>query len=210
MPLKVSVAPAVETAPLLAATDMTEIIAIARASRPEVAATIEPAFTFPLDQKSNVSRAISKLLDGATSEILINTYALTDPDIIQALVRAKALRGLTVIAIVEPAPNIRNYRVPAYLVQNNIHVVFSKCAGFNNNSYIVIDRSILVTGGYQFTQSSAGQNAENELFIRHAKTAFRYYENFARHLSASVIPEIQLLKNPDTAREIAAALTRSL
>jgi hypothetical protein len=64
-----------------------------------------------------------------------------------------------------------------------------------------------VTGSYQLTQASAGQNAENILLIKHKPTAMHFLWAFTQHLNASVVPEVQTLKNPSAVEDMALALT---
>lgn len=158
-------------------------------------------FTYPI--RSNVSDRIVELINDAEKEILINTYAITDINIAQALLRAHALRNVLVILILEPRPSIRNYRTPTFFIENSILTFYSQDEGLNNNSYIVIDKTTVVTGSFHLTQTAQRLNAENVIIFKdNLDIATPFYLNFLLHLSLSEIPELQLLKTPDIREDL--------
>lgn len=189
----------------ISAEDLARVDAIAQVPS-DAPALLEPRFSQPKGIRTDISAAIVKAIETAQTEILINAYAITDVNIAQALAKAKVLRGVRILAIMEPAPSVRNYRTPAMLIENNILVAYTANAGFNNNCYLVINRNLVITGSYQFTQSSATSNAENILFIRHPATALKYYRAFAHTYQACTIPEVQLAKNSQAAKDFTDTL----
>ena len=153
-------------------------------------------FTHPV--ASNVSGRIVEMINEAKELILVNAYAITDPEIANALLRAQTLRSVPVILILEGRPAIRSYRTPTFFIENSIITLFSQDEGFNNNSYIIIDKKTVITGSYQYTQSSATKNAENlVIFKDNTAVAAKYYLNFITHLSLCEVPEMQKLKKPN-------------
>ena len=158
-------------------------------------------FNYPI--RTELSQRVTEEIDNAETEILINTYAITDINIAQALLRAHALRNVLVILILEPRPSIRNYRTPTFFIENSILTFYSQDEGINNNSYIVIDKKSVITGSLHFTQTAHNLNAENLMIFKDMPNiATPFYLNFLLHLSFSEIPELQLLKTPDIREDL--------
>jgi len=52
------------------------------------------------------------------------------------------------------------------LLKNNILVITDKHAGFMHNKFAVIDRNIVITGSYNWSNNATNINDENMVVIR--------------------------------------------
>lgn len=169
------------------------------ASRLDVAdGSIEWLFSYPV--ASNISARIVEQIEAAKAEILISSYALSDEKVIYSLIRAKSLRGLRVMAILEPTPPIRNYGVPSILIENGVLTFYCNSTGRNNIDYVITDRSTVISG-YRCLQSSLNDAAQAQL-IQSPSLARIYVRQFLEHLNSSVIPEVQLIRYPTLAADL--------
>jgi phosphatidylserine/phosphatidylglycerophosphate/cardiolipin synthase-like enzyme len=126
--------------------------------------------------------AILKEIGGAREEILVAMYNFTSSDLAQALVRAKG-RGVRVRVILDEGQQIHEGsgaqgRQSAYLAEDGIDVSFDSVSGLMHNKFAVIDRSVVLTGSYNWTDGAEDRNFENLLVIRSDEIASRYADEF--------------------------------
>lgn len=139
-------------------------------------------------KNGQIEQTIVNLIANAKTEILFNQYAVTSQNIADALVKARH-KNITVVGILEEKPNISKYNAPGYFIQNDVPVFYDNSPGVDNNKYCVIDRSIVITGSYDWTKSSNERNAENAIIINEPTVAQAYYNQFIFHLNNTVIPQ---------------------
>jgi len=126
--------------------------------------------------------AILDEIEHAREEILLAMYTFTSGDLAGALVRAKG-RGVRVCVILDEGQRIRegsgaNGRKSAYLVENGLEVWFDSVSGLMHNKFAVIDRRLVITGSYNWTEGAERRNFENLLIVRSASLAARYAAEF--------------------------------
>ncbi len=125
-------------------------------------ATIETAFA-PGDGPSHL---VAEAIDEAREEVRVMTYQLTNGRVINAL-RAAAGRGVSVEVIVDEATCGAARFLPVLAVLGKAGVEVS-CDGkhpIHHNKVVIIDRSTVVTGSFNFSPS-AEKNAENTNVVR--------------------------------------------
>jgi phosphatidylserine/phosphatidylglycerophosphate/cardiolipin synthase-like enzyme len=127
--------------------------------------------------------AIVREIDGAREEILVAMYNLTSSDLAEALVRAKE-RGVRVRVVLDEGQRIRSGsaahgRQSAYLAKNGVEVSFDCVSGLLHDKFAVIDRAVVLTGSYNWTDGAEDRNFENLLVVHSEEIASRYADEFA-------------------------------
>jgi phosphatidylserine/phosphatidylglycerophosphate/cardiolipin synthase-like enzyme len=132
------------------------------------------------------TQAIVNAIAAANRQILVQAYEMTAPQIKSALVAAHK-RGVEVSAIFDPsAVNERNTMV-GELSAGGVAVFIDSAhsPGLAHNKVMVIDRSVVITGSFNFTKAAETRNAENLLVIKDPALAAAYAKNFANHQAHS-------------------------
>lgn len=143
--------------------------------------TLEPCFTPGADCVGVIVAAI----DGARSEILVQSNNLTAKPLIRALGRAH-LRGVKVRVILDKADERRHDRAGAWLIAERILPQVDTGVASAHNKIMIIDRDVVVTGSFNFTAAAQKNNAENVLLIKgHSDVAAAYAKNWEKRLAAS-------------------------
>lgn len=109
---------------------------------------------------------ILSLIDGAKSEIRMQTYSFTHPEIGQALLNAHK-RGVDVKIVVDEDHNGKksNSSVAGFLVANGIDVKVTKAYAIQHNKVIIVDKKAVETGSFNYSKAAQERNAENILVI---------------------------------------------
>ena len=150
--------------------------------------SIEIAFT-PGDAIDNL---IIGAIDGAKNEVLVHAYNFTHRRIARALVRARQ-RGLAVAVIAdrEQARALPQNALPE-LVTGGVEVCLDGNFQAAHNKIVVIDaeseRSITITGSYNFTLAAQRSNAENVIVLRDNPPVARAYRGNWQRLKAACTP----------------------
>lgn len=127
----------------------------------------------------DVEQALVDAINSASIEILVSQNVITNPKIADALVAAFRERRVIAAVILDSAPPIANYTTPLYLAQRGLPVVLLDRP--NNSRYMIIDRTILVTGSADWTKS-VNRNHENLLIVQEPTIALAYRRQFQRDL----------------------------
>lgn len=136
----------------------------------------------------NCRALIVSVIDGARSEVLLQTYKFTDKPIIDALIRARA-RGVAVRLILDKSLEAKNTRTYQVFVGKGFDVRIDSTVKTAHNKVIVADKSAVVTGSFNFTSSAETRNAENILIVRNSPDiALAYAKNWQRRYDASRDP----------------------
>lgn len=148
----------------------------------EIAASsrIDLCFTPPQD----CARLITDVIDQARNTIYMQAYGLTNPEIINSLIKANK-RGVEVRILLDRSNLTQKYSKIDELKQAGIEVGIDKVAGIAHNKIIIVDDYKVVTGSFNFTVSAAKRNAENILIIQDTDIARGYLENWLARQSAN-------------------------
>lgn len=119
---------------------------------------------------------IINLIDQAKTEVLVLAYALTSDSIAKSLINAHK-RDLPVAIIMDRAQQAGKGSKAPLLKENGV-AIFTDPAAIGHNKVIVIDRQIVVTGSYNFSENAESKNAENVVIINDKGIANRYIQNF--------------------------------
>lgn len=126
-------------------------------------------------------KAITRQIDRATREILVQTYVMTSQPVQAALINAHK-RGVQVEVIFDRnEQKERKYATAKMFKVRGIEVWLDDRHACAHNKVMIIDRATVITGSFNFTYAAEKRNAENLLIIPSADLAGLYADNFLAH-----------------------------
>jgi phosphatidylserine/phosphatidylglycerophosphate/cardiolipin synthase-like enzyme len=130
------------------------------------------------------STYILREIEAAKQELLVAVYAFTSDDLASALVQAKK-RGVVVQVVVDREFDRTNEKskgkfldlekIPVRRVSGVAPKPGDKDAGLMHQKFAVVDRRVVFTGSYNWTQSADSRNDENLLMFRDASLLAEEY-----------------------------------
>lgn len=130
--------------------------------------------------------AVVHELHDAQKEVLVQAYSFTSAPIAEALVKAYK-RGVKVLAVLDKSQRSERYTAATYLANAGIPVLIDDKHAIAHNKIMIIDRSVLITGSFNFTKAAEEKNAENLLVIKGNQALIDdYLQNFEAHKAHSV------------------------
>ncbi len=133
---------------------------------------------------SGSTAAIIREIDRARSEILVQAYSFTSAPIANTLLNAHK-RGIKVEVILDKSQKTQKYSSSTFFINARIPTYIDAEHAIAHNKIILIDRSIVITGSFNFTKAAEEKNAENLLIIRSKELAKPYLDNWQRHRAHS-------------------------
>jgi phosphatidylserine/phosphatidylglycerophosphate/cardiolipin synthase-like enzyme len=133
---------------------------------------------------SGSTAAIVREIDRARSEILVQAYSFTSAPIAEALLKANK-RGVNVEVILDRSQETQKYSSTTFFRNARIPTYIDAEHAIAHNKIILIDRSVVITGSFNFTKAAEEKNAENLLIIRSQELAKPYLENWQHHRAHS-------------------------
>lgn len=130
--------------------------------------------------------AIVNSIGRAKASIYVQAYSFTSAPIAKALVEANN-RGVKVEAILDKSQRKATYTGATFLKNAGIPVYIDQAHAIAHNKVMVIDKTTVVTGSFNFTKAAEEKNAENLLIIHDQELARLYFENWERHREHSEI-----------------------
>ena len=124
--------------------------------------------------------AIIREIDRARSEILVQAYSFTSAPIAHALLMAHK-RGIKVEVILDKSQKNQRYSSFTFLTNARIPTYIDTKHAIAHNKIILIDRSVVITGSFNFTKAAEEKNAENLLIIRSKELTKLYLDNWLHH-----------------------------
>ena len=124
--------------------------------------------------------AIVKEISSAKTEILVQAYSFTSAPIAKALVEAHK-RGVKVEAILDKSQRTEKYSSATFLANSGIPTFIDARHAIAHNKIMVIDKTTVITGSFNFTKAAEGKNAENLLIIKSKELASIYIDNWKKH-----------------------------
>jgi phosphatidylserine/phosphatidylglycerophosphate/cardiolipin synthase-like enzyme len=129
----------------------------------------------------DVVREIGK----ARQEVLVQAYSFTSKPIAKALLDAHK-RGVKVMAVLDKSQRKEKYTGATFLAHAGIPVYIDGQHAIAHNKVMVLDRSTLITGSFNFTKAAEEKNAENLLVIKgNPALVEKYLKNFEEHKAHS-------------------------
>jgi phosphatidylserine/phosphatidylglycerophosphate/cardiolipin synthase-like enzyme len=127
------------------------------------------------------TEAIVKEITSAKTEILVQAYSFTSKPIAKALVDARK-RGVKIEVILDRSQRSQKYSSADFVAHAGIPTYIDSVHAIAHNKIMIIDRSTLVTGSFNFTKAAEDKNAENLLIMKGNKALVdRYFQNFCEN-----------------------------
>lgn len=127
------------------------------------------------------TEAIVKEINSAKSEILVQAFSFTSKPIAKALVDAHK-RGIKIEAVLDKSQKREKYTSADFVAHAGIPTYIDSSHAIAHNKIMIIDRSTLITGSFNFTKAAEEKNAENLLVMKGNKPLVnRYIQNFEEH-----------------------------
>jgi phosphatidylserine/phosphatidylglycerophosphate/cardiolipin synthase-like enzyme len=135
--------------------------------------------------KGGCQEAIVQQIKRARKEILVQAYSFTADPITYGLVEAKK-RGVHVELLLDRSNEADSYSDLHILTDNQVPLLIDAKHAIAHNKIILIDRKVVVTGSFNFTNQAEHENAENLLILTHHGELVKHYlENYQAHKSHS-------------------------
>ena len=118
--------------------------------------------------------------------MLVQAFSFTSKPIAKALLDAKK-RGIKVEAVLDKSNATATYSAATFLANAGIDILIDSEHAIAHNKIMIIDRSVLITGSFNFSNSAENKNAENLLVIKGNKPLLnKYLKNYEEHRSHSM------------------------
>jgi len=127
-----------------------------------------------------VTQAIINEISNGKTEILVQAYSFTSTPIAKALVDAHK-RGVKVEAILDKSQRKETYTEATFLANMGVPTYIDDKHTIAHNKVMIIDRSTVITGSFNFTKAAEEKNAENLLIIKSKELAATYIDNWQKH-----------------------------
>lgn len=159
-----------------------------------------PQIEAEFSPEGKISDKIINYINSSKSSIDIAMYNFTKRDIAWALVDAHN-RGIKVRILLDGASSFGRSSKCIFFKKKNMDVkIYNK--SMMHNKFAIIDRSLLITGSYNWTARAERSNRENILFIKEAPEIIKKYddefENMWNSSEEAKIPEVQSPDKQDT------------
>lgn len=128
---------------------------------------------------------IVQTIDEAQKSIFVQAYSFTSPPILHALLLAKR-RGVDVQVILDKS-HIKNkqYSAATFFTNHQIPLLIDYKPDIAHNKVMIIDKSTVITGSFNFTKAAQFRNAENVLVINDPELAMKYWQNWQSRAAAA-------------------------
>lgn len=131
--------------------------------------------------RGGATEAIVTEIGRARQEILVQAYSFTSKPIAKALLEARK-RGVKIEAVLDKSNATAKYTAATFLANAGIPVLIDAEHAIAHNKIMIIDRSVLITGSFNFTTAAENKNAENLLVIKgNQKLIDQYIRNYEDH-----------------------------
>jgi phosphatidylserine/phosphatidylglycerophosphate/cardiolipin synthase-like enzyme len=136
--------------------------------------------------------AIIREVDSAKSEVLVQAYYFTSAPVGKVLIDAHK-RGIRVEIILDRSqvkPD-GQYCPAKFFFDEGIPVYIDSAHQIAHNKIMIIDRTVVITGSFNFTRTAEERNAENLLVIPSKELTAKYLEKWQRHREHSEKYEVR-------------------
>jgi phosphatidylserine/phosphatidylglycerophosphate/cardiolipin synthase-like enzyme len=121
-----------------------------------------------------------ELIQDALDEILFMAFSFTDDDLAQAILD-HASEGVVVGGVLDKSQALSNTGGEyTHLLENGIDVRLDGNQYGMHHKVIIIDKRIVVTGSYNFSNNARTRNDENTLIIHSPQISTLYRDEFER------------------------------
>jgi phosphatidylserine/phosphatidylglycerophosphate/cardiolipin synthase-like enzyme len=141
--------------------------------------------------KGGCAEAIVRELSKARHEILVQAYSFTSDPITKALVDAKK-RGVTVEIVLDKSNEVEQYSDLHIFIEQGVSTHIDHEHAIAHNKIMIVDKKVVMTGSYNFTNQAEHENAENLMILRGYPELMNWYRvNFFKHRDHSKPAQIK-------------------
>lgn len=158
------------------------------AAMPSMSASLETPGTTEVFFSPNggATDAVVREISAAREEIFILAYSFTSKPIATALLDAHK-RDVKIIAVLDKRQRSEKHSAAPLISNAGIPVLIDTRHAIAHNKVMIMDRSTLITGSFNFTAAAEGKNAENLLVMKGNQPLIdQYLRNFETHKEHSV------------------------
>jgi phospholipase D len=155
-----------------------------KATEPSLGAN-KPFWEVHFSPKGGCEAAIAAFIDSAKTSVRMQAYSFTDQVIVDALLRAQA-KKLDAAIILDNSNLVDPYSKLPALVAAKFPTWGDAKHVIAHNKVIIVDKSRVETGSFNYTVTAERGNADNCLFLANTPLAMAYYNNWVLHQSHSV------------------------
>lgn len=127
---------------------------------------------------------IVKEINSAKKSINVQAYGFTSRPIYEALVGA-IKRGVNVQLIADKKASAMSSALVYELAAAGAACFIDGKHAIAHNKVMIIDRSVVITGSFNFTKNAETSNSENIILVRNSALATVYLKNWEIHLNHS-------------------------
>ena len=141
--------------------------------------------------KGGCQAAIVREMMSARSEVLVQAYSFTADPLTFALVELKK-KGVLVDIVLDKSNEVDRYSDLRIFIENDMEVKIDHEHAIAHNKIIIIDKKVVITGSYNFTNQAESDNAENVIIIKgNPEMVAAYRANFFSHREHAKPAEIR-------------------
>jgi phosphatidylserine/phosphatidylglycerophosphate/cardiolipin synthase-like enzyme len=150
------------------------------ATPPSVSAVFSP--------KGGCTDTVVREVKAARREVLVQAYSFSSKAIAQALVDAR-MRGLKVEILLDRSNEQETYSDLKFFADQGLTPLVDAQHAIAHNKLMILDRTTILTGSFNFTHQAEAENAENLVVIKgHPELVRAYVANFESHKGHSHAP----------------------
>lgn len=140
---------------------------------------VEVYFTNPLDEEvGQAESVIINAINSAQSSIAVAMYWFTDDEIGDAVVEAS--NSVKVRVLLDDGQDSRKQNRQWFKLDNaeKVEVKTEHVSGKLHHKFVVIDKKLVITGSYNWSEAANEDNFENVIFIRCPEITDAYLAEF--------------------------------
>jgi phosphatidylserine/phosphatidylglycerophosphate/cardiolipin synthase-like enzyme len=126
--------------------------------------------------------SVTAEIENAKTEIQIQAYSLSSKPIADAVVMAKRT-GVNVEILLDKSSAVAQNNAVYFASLKGIPTYLDAQHAVADNNVIIIDKSTVITGSFNFSKEADARNAENLLIIKSDRLAGIYFDNWELHKS---------------------------
>ncbi len=129
-------------------------------------------------------KTIVQEIDNAAMEVLVQASSFSSPQIARAL-QGAAKRAVSVEVILDRSQRSEKYVSALFLTNWKVPAYVDGSHAFARDNVLIIDKTTVITGSFNFRRTADGKDMENILLIRSKDLAGPYLDNWLKHKAHS-------------------------
>lgn len=130
---------------------------------------------------------VINVIKNALNSIDLAAYSFTNDEIAFNLIKSKK-RGIKIRIVIDKKMNEKEYTAVTYLVNHKINLKLDGKYVIMHNKFILVDKTSIQTGSFNYTKSAVSRNAENVIYLKEIIfVAKKYKEEFEKLWQESAI-----------------------